>query len=68
MATFTLVDRAGEIKATVFPKDYETFQGLLLDDALVLIKGQVRDDNDFGPQIVVSSVADLDKIGEEQEK
>jgi DNA polymerase-3 subunit alpha len=62
MATFVLSDRSSSIKVTVFPKDYETARLNLANNSLVVVKGNVRNDENYGVQLILSTVIDIDRI------
>ena len=65
MASLTLEDKTGEIKGVLFPDDYDNMFGNLNKDKLVIIKGEFRNDEDFGRQIVVKNIINMtDYVGQ----
>lgn len=62
MASITLEDKTGDIKGVLFPDDYDAMFGNLNKDKVVIIKGEYREDDDFGKQIVVKSIIDIQDI------
>ena len=61
-ATFKLEDRAETISAVIFNTQYEAFKELIANDKIVIIKGEVKNDVNYGMQIICDSVMDIDKI------
>lgn len=61
MKVFTIEDRTGEMNVVIFPKDYNKYQDMIYDDAIVLLKGNISDD-DRGTQIIAKSVVDVETL------
>jgi DNA polymerase-3 subunit alpha len=61
MGRFTLEDLEGNLQVTLFANQLQQFGHLLADEALVLIKGQVRErGTDF--ELTVEEITPLDKV------
>lgn len=66
MANFVLSDRAGEIKITVFPKEYSSFQTIISDeDAIVVVRGEVQTDDKYGTNLIADFISDIDNYNSE---
>lgn len=61
MAKFVLEDRSGSINCVVFPRDYEQIASNLYNNAIVIVKGTVNDDDSYGMQMVVSQVMGIEQ-------
>ncbi len=59
MITGKLEDRSGTVDVVAFPKRYDTFAGLLVEDARLLIKGKVSSSNDDRVQVEIEHVWEL---------
>lgn len=64
MATFNVEDRTESINAVIFPNDFENYSHLLSEGNLIAVKGTVQNDDNFGPQLLVSSIALLKDLAE----
>ncbi len=62
MAFLKLEDLYGNVEILVFPKDYEKYRSLLVEDEKVLIKGRVSTDEERGAKIILSTIDRLDSI------
>lgn len=62
--TFKIEDRAGTISAVAFNKQYEAFAPLFYDDNIIIVKGEVKNDENYGMQIIVNTITDLEKAPE----
>ena len=61
MAILKLEDRTGSIEVTIFSKLLEDVRDLLLDDAILIVKGKVEDDQFTGGlRMVADQVSNLD--------
>lgn len=68
MATFVLNDRTSNIKVTVFPKEYESAKLCLEPNGIVVVRGEVENNESFGLQLICSSIIDIDNIPSDNNK
>ncbi len=61
-AQASLEDTVGKIDLICFPKDYEKLAELLKIDVPVLVKGQLRADEDAAPKLCVGSIQALEDV------
>lgn len=61
MAFITLEDMYGSIEVLVFPKVYEKFNKLVLEDSLVLIKGRLSVREEETPKLLAQDIKPLKK-------
>ncbi|MFA9397515.1 MAG: DNA polymerase III subunit alpha [Clostridiaceae bacterium] len=61
MAFILLEDMYGTIEVIIFPKTYERFKDLLVEDGLVLINGRVSIKEEEQPKILCQSIVELSK-------
>jgi DNA polymerase-3 subunit alpha len=65
MAFLTLEDLVGTVEIVVFPRDYEKYQSMLIEDARVLIQGRVSAEDDKASKLIFESVRSFDEIPRE---
>ncbi|MEO8484602.1 MAG: DNA polymerase III subunit alpha, partial [Acidobacteriota bacterium] len=63
MAVFSLEDEAGKVEAVVFPEAFSRFGGLVVSDAMLLVRGKYERDEDSS-RLVVSEITPLDVVRE----
>ncbi len=59
-ASAQLEDLRGSVELLVFPQSYQQLQGVLKPDAVLLIKGRVRHEENQKPRVVVSEARPLE--------
>ena len=59
-ASAQLEDHRGAAELLVFPKDYQQLQGVLKRDAVLLVKGRVRHEENQKPKVVVGEARPLE--------
>jgi len=59
MANFKIEDRSSEIKVVVFPRQYETVSPYLKKGNIIVLKGEINNDENFGLQVIANSVMDI---------
>lgn len=62
MASLSLEDKTGDIKGILFPDNYENMFGKLLKDRPVVVKGIYQTDADYGRQIVIKSITEVEDM------
>jgi DNA polymerase-3 subunit alpha len=62
MGRFVLEDLAGSIPVTLFANQLQQFGHLIADDAVILVKGQVRE-RGTDVELMVEEISPLDKLG-----
>jgi DNA polymerase-3 subunit alpha len=66
-AAAVLEDLRGSLELLVFPKTLQQIQGLLKNDALLLVKGRIRrDESSAKPKVIVNEVQGLDTLAVKQ--
>ncbi|MEO7191536.1 MAG: DNA polymerase III subunit alpha [Vicinamibacterales bacterium] len=63
MAVFSLEDEASKVEAVVFPEAFSRFGGLVVDDAMLLVRGKYEKDEE-SCRLVVAEITPLDVIRE----
>jgi len=63
MCVFMLEEDGGKVEAVVFPEAFQKFGGLVVDDALLLVRGKFERDDD-AIRMVVAEITPLDVIRE----
>lgn len=61
--TFTISDMSGDLNAVCFKNAYDKNERYLQEGGKVIISGKF-DVNDFGPQLIVDTILDIDKVEE----
>ncbi len=61
-AQATLEDTTGEIDLICFPRDYERLSASLKIEAPVLVRGQLRAEQDAVPKLSISSIQALEDV------
>lgn len=62
MASVSLEDQTGEIKGVIFPDDYSNLFGFLKKDNVVVVRGTVKEDEDFGRQIIIKNIVPVESM------
>lgn len=62
MASVVFEDQGAEIRGVIFPDDYANCFHLLEKNKLVVVKGTVKNDDDFGRQIIVKSIIPIEDM------
>jgi len=65
MAFLTLEDLLGTVEIIVFPRDYERYRGLIMEDAKVLIKGRVAAEEDKAAKLICTEIISMDDLPRE---
>ena len=65
MCFFNLEDVTGTVEVIVFPRDYERFKSLLLDDARLFVKGRISVEEDKPAKLVCSEIVPFDSLPSE---
>lgn len=65
MAFLTLEDLFGAIEVIVFPRDYERFRALFVEDEKVLIRGKVQVEEEKGGKLVLENIISLTRTRKE---
>lgn len=65
LCVFTLEDRTGEIKAVCFSDRIEMNYDKLMEGKVVIVQGQIKSD-DFGTQIIVRNMFDIEAIAKSE--
>jgi DNA polymerase III subunit alpha len=63
MAVFSLEDEAAKVEAVVFPEAFSRFGGLVVADAMLLVRGKYERD-DESSRLVVAEITPLDAVRE----
>ena len=61
MAFLSLEDLVGNVEVVVFPKDYERYSSLLLEDAKVFIKGRVSLEEDKDGKLICEQIVSFEE-------
>ncbi len=64
MAFLNLEDLVGNVEVVVFPKDYERFSNLLLEDAKVFIKGRVSLEEDKDGKLLCEQIVSFEEAAQ----
>jgi DNA polymerase-3 subunit alpha len=59
MARFRLEDLSGGVNVTVFPRTFDAFRPLLVDNSVIVCRGKVEDRGDE-PGLILDQVSDID--------
>ena len=62
MASVTFEDQGAEIKGVIFPDDYTNLFHLLEKNKLVVVKGTVEYEGDYGTQIIVKTILPIEDL------
>ena len=65
MAFLTLEDLLGTVEVIVFPRDYEKYRSLMVEDAKVLIKGRVSAEEDKAAKLICTEIISMDDLPRE---
>lgn len=65
MAFLTLEDLFGTIEVIVFPKDYERFKALFVEDEKVLVRGKVQLEEEKGGKLILENIVSLSRTRKE---
>ena len=65
MAFLTLEDLFGAIEVIVFPKDYERFKALFVEDEKVLVRGKVQLEEEKGGKLILENIVSLSRTRKE---
>lgn len=65
MAFLTLEDLLGTVEIIVFPRDYEKFRPLLVEDAKVLVRGRVSAEEDKAAKLICTEIISMDDLPRE---
>ena len=65
MAFLTLEDLLGTVEVIVFPRDYEKYRSLMVEDAKVLIKGRVSAEEDKAAKLICTEISSMDDLPRE---
>ena len=66
MALVKIEDQTGEINGVLFPDDYSSLFSQLSKDKIVVVRGTVKDDEDFGKQIVIKNIIPIEAMMSEE--
>jgi DNA polymerase III subunit alpha len=61
MAVFSLEDEAAKVEAVVFPEAFSRHGALIVDDAMLLVRGKYERD-DESSRLIVSEITPLDVV------
>ena len=67
MAFLSIEDTAGSIEVLVFPKKYEQFADLLVEDTVVLLTGKLSLRDDEVPKLLLEEVASVDGMKDDED-
>ncbi|MBQ8044614.1 MAG: hypothetical protein IJ272_10820, partial [Clostridia bacterium] len=62
MAFITIEDLVGTVEVIVFPRDYEKYKEVLLEDNKVFIKGRVNAEEDKPAKLICGEIIPFDKV------
>ena len=65
MAFLTLEDLLGTVEIIVFPRDYERYRGMIMEDAKVLIRGRVSAEEDKAAKLICTEIISMDDLPRE---
>jgi len=65
MAFLTLEDLLGTVEIIVFPRDYEKYRSVILEDARVLVKGRVSAEEDKAAKLICTEIISMDDLPRE---
>lgn len=66
MAFLTVEDLVGSVEIVVFPKDYEKFASLLVEDAKIFVKGRVAVEEDKDGKIICEQIVSFEEAAQAQ--
>ena len=62
MAFITLEDLFGVIEVIIFPRDYEKYKHLLVEDNKILIRGKTNVEEDRDAKLICSEIVPFDEV------
>ena len=65
MAFLTLEDLFGTVEIVVFPRDYEKYRSLIIQDAKVLMKGRVSAEEERAAKLICTEIISMDDLPRE---
>ena len=65
MAFFTIEDTQGTVEVIVFPKDYEKYRSLIIQDEKVFVRGRVSVNENEGGKVICESISTFDETPSE---
>lgn len=65
MAFITIEDVIGNIEVIVFPREYERYHSIIVEEAKVFVRGRVTLEEDKAAKIICQDLIAFDKIGKE---
>ena len=63
MAFLNLEDLVGNVEVVIFPKDYEKYSTLLLEDAKIFIKGRASVEEDRDAKLICEEIVSFEEAG-----
>ena len=63
MAFLNLEDLVGNVEVVIFPKDYEKYSTLLLEDAKIFIKGRASVEEDKDAKLICEQIVSFEEAG-----
>ena len=64
MAFLTLEDLVGNVEIVVFPRDYEQYSALLVEDAKIFVKGRVSVEEDKDGKVICEQIVSFEEAAE----
>lgn len=65
MAFITVEDLVGTVEVVIFPKDYEKFKDLLVEDSKVFVKGRVSTEDDKPSKLICEKIWEFEEAPRE---
>lgn len=65
MAFLTLEDLLGTVEIVVFPRDYEKYRNLIVEDAKVLVKGRISAEEEKAAKLICTEIISMDDLPRE---
>ncbi len=65
MAFFTIEDIHGTVEVIVFPKDYERYRSMIVEDEKVFVRGRVSINENEGGKVICESINSFDNMPSE---
>ena len=65
MAFITLEDLLGTVEVIIFPKDYDKYHGLLIEDEKIFIRGHANVEEDKNGKIICEQIYSFDDVARE---
>ena len=65
MAFFSIEDTQGMVEVIVFPKDYEKYRSLIIQDEKVFVRGRVSVNENEGGKVICESISTFDETPSE---